>query len=186
MDLSKISDVDQQAIRRATEYWVEHWDWECSTLFGIELDELKRILHRWPLIGNDGELDSESATVSALRELIFGASSLPRAAVQETIGISYDQAKALIEALCDDDHCSRERLLRGDSYRALDCSSRPELTFRFRSTPMIKDIDLHDATLIAVRVDWSDGTCIAEIQHGTLGKCSLTFSALTNLTLPRE
>ena len=51
---------------------------------------------------------------------------------------------------------------------------------------MIKDIDLHDATLIAVRVDWSDGICIAEIQHGTLGKCSLTFSALTNLTLPRE
>ena len=102
MDLSKISDVDQQAVRRAMEYWVEHWDWECPTLFGIELDELKRVLHHWPLIEDDDEPELESATVGALRELIYGASSLPRAAVQEAIGISYDQAETLIEALRDD------------------------------------------------------------------------------------
>ena len=101
MDLSKISYVDQQAVRRAMEYWVPHWDWECPTLFGVELDELKRILHRWPLIEDEDELELESVTVGALRELIHGASSLPRAAVQEAIGISYDQPEALIEALCD-------------------------------------------------------------------------------------
>jgi hypothetical protein len=81
MDLSKISDVDQQAVRRAMEYWVAHWDWECPTFFGIELAELKRVLCRWPLIEIDDEPELESATVGALRELIHGASSLLRAAI---------------------------------------------------------------------------------------------------------
>lgn len=51
---------------------------------------------------------------------------------------------------------------------------------------MIEDIDLHDATLIAVRVNWEDGTCVAELQHGNLGKCVLTFSAVSHLTMPRK
>ena len=50
----------------------------------------------------------------------------------------------------------------------------------------IEDIDLHDATLIAVRVNWGDGTCIADVKHGTLGNCVLTFSAVSHLTLPRK
>lgn len=102
MDVSKISDVDQQAVRRAMEYWVEHWDWECPTLFGIELDELKRVLRRWPFIDDDDAPTLESAAVGALRELLYGASSLPRAAVEKTIGISYDQAEMLIVTLRDD------------------------------------------------------------------------------------
>lgn len=50
---------------------------------------------------------------------------------------------------------------------------------------MIEDVDLHDATLVAVRVNWDDGTCVADIQHGTLGRCSIRFSAVSHLTLPR-
>ena len=102
MDVSKISDVDQQAVRRAMEYWVEHWDWECPALFGIELDELKRVLHCWPSIDDDDETTLESASVGALRELLCGASSLPRAKFRETLGISYDQAERLIVTLRDD------------------------------------------------------------------------------------
>jgi hypothetical protein len=51
---------------------------------------------------------------------------------------------------------------------------------------MNEDVDLHDATLVAVHVSWADGTCIADIQHGTLGHCVLTFSAVSHLTLPRK
>lgn len=51
---------------------------------------------------------------------------------------------------------------------------------------MIEGIDLHDATLIAVRVSWEDGKCVVNIEHGTLGKCVLTFSAVSHLTLPRK
>lgn len=51
---------------------------------------------------------------------------------------------------------------------------------------MIEGVDLHDATLLAVRTSWEDGTCVADIEHGTLGKCALTFHAVSHLTLPRK
>lgn len=51
---------------------------------------------------------------------------------------------------------------------------------------MIETADLHDATLLAVHVSWEAGTCVADIQHGTLGRCVLTFSAVSHLTLPRK
>jgi hypothetical protein len=51
---------------------------------------------------------------------------------------------------------------------------------------MIDDIDLHDATLIEVRLNWGDGTCVAEIDHRSLGRCVLGFSAVSHLTLPRK
>jgi hypothetical protein len=51
---------------------------------------------------------------------------------------------------------------------------------------MTENLNLHDATLVAVRVHWADGTCIVEVDHGTLGICFLTFSAMTLLTLPRK
>jgi hypothetical protein len=50
----------------------------------------------------------------------------------------------------------------------------------------IEDVDLHDATLVALRVNWADGTCVAELKHGMLGGCVLTFSAVSHLTLPRK
>lgn len=51
---------------------------------------------------------------------------------------------------------------------------------------MTEDVDLHDATLTAILVSWADGTCVADIQHGTLGNCVLTFSAVSHLSLPRR
>jgi hypothetical protein len=49
-----------------------------------------------------------------------------------------------------------------------------------------ENVNFHDATLIAVRVNWADGTCIVEVDHGTLGVCLLTFSSMSQLTLPRK
>jgi hypothetical protein len=51
---------------------------------------------------------------------------------------------------------------------------------------MDKNVNLHDATLVAVRVNWADGTCIVEVDHWTLGICLLTFSLISHLTLPRK
>ena len=52
--------------------------------------------------------------------------------------------------------------------------------------PITEEANLHDATLLAVRVNWADGTCIVEVDHGTLGLCLLTFSSMSHLTLPRK
>jgi hypothetical protein len=51
---------------------------------------------------------------------------------------------------------------------------------------MTEEVNLHDATLLAVRVNWAARTCIVEIDHWTLGICVLTFSAMSHLTLPRK
>ena len=51
---------------------------------------------------------------------------------------------------------------------------------------MILDVDLHDSSLIALHVSWEDGVCVADIQHGTLGRCALTFSDVSHITLPRK
>ena len=53
-------------------------------------------------------------------------------------------------------------------------------------TLMIEGVNLHDATLIAIRLNWDDGTCVADLDHGTLGRCVLTFSAVSHLILPRK
>jgi hypothetical protein len=51
---------------------------------------------------------------------------------------------------------------------------------------MAENIDLHDATLVTVLINWADGTCLAEIRHGELGMLALTFSTVSSLTLPRR
>lgn len=51
---------------------------------------------------------------------------------------------------------------------------------------MTASVDLHDATLIALLISWEDGTCVADVKHGTLGRCTLTFFAVSHLTLPRK
>ena len=100
MDVSQIPNVGQLAIRRAMQYWVKHWDDECPTLFGIDLDELKTALHCWPLTVGEDEPMVKAAAIGALRELLYGASALPTVEFQSALGISYDEAEILIQGLC--------------------------------------------------------------------------------------
>ena len=95
---STLSDSDQQAVRRAMEYWVRHWDWECPTLFGLELDELIRTVETWPRVAAGSEETTCLAAVGAVREL-FGGSAPPRAELTELIGLSYEQASELAAAV---------------------------------------------------------------------------------------
>ena len=99
MDVSNISDLNQQAVCRAMEYWVAHWDRECATLFGIDLDELKEHLHSFPLRMECAQSNVQNTAVNVLNELLNGASALPRDAVEKTLGISFESAKELIEVL---------------------------------------------------------------------------------------
>lgn len=50
---------------------------------------------------------------------------------------------------------------------------------------MIEDFGLHDATLVAIHFVWADGTCIMTVRHGQLSDCTLTFTGVSSLTLPR-
>jgi len=80
------------------EYWVRHWDWECPTLFGLELDELIRTVETWPRVAAGSEETTRMAAVGALREL-FGGSAPPRAELTELVGRSYEQASELAAAV---------------------------------------------------------------------------------------
>lgn len=62
----------------------------------------------------------------------------------------------------------------------------PLLTDRPELNPMTEHLNLHDGTLVSLSVNWADGACIAEVEHGTLGSCVLTFSTVSYLTLPRK
>lgn len=53
-------------------------------------------------------------------------------------------------------------------------------------TSAVEEVDFHDATLLSIRVDWEEGRCVVDVEHGSLGPCSLVFSALSQLTLPRK
>lgn len=50
---------------------------------------------------------------------------------------------------------------------------------------MIESFGLHDATLVAVHLEWADGICIMTIRHSELSDCTLTFTGVSSLTLPR-
>lgn len=93
-----LSDSDQQAVRRAMEYWVHHWDWESPTLFGLELDELMRTIETWPSVAAGHEETARLAVVGAVREL-FGGSAPPIAELTDLIGLSYKQASELAVAV---------------------------------------------------------------------------------------
>lgn len=77
------------------EYWKTRWDRECPTLLGIELDELELVLGCWPRIAKEDEEIAAAAMLGALRELLYGASAQPKAAIEGLIGISYDRAGLL-------------------------------------------------------------------------------------------
>jgi hypothetical protein len=95
MNLASIVPTDLHALRRCMEYWVAHWDFECPTLFGIELEQLQEIIGRWPSIPAGTEETTALAMIGALRELLYGASAPPKARLPVLVGLSYEQAHDL-------------------------------------------------------------------------------------------
>jgi hypothetical protein len=98
-NIEKLSYEDSEAVRRAMEYWLACWDWECPTLFGIGLVELNQVHSQWPDVAHGDENMIASAVTGSLRELLVGASAQPESAIQEIIGVSYSHAASLLEQL---------------------------------------------------------------------------------------
>ncbi len=99
MDISDLSPQDKEAILRILRYWVQHWDWECPTLFGMELAGLKSVVERWPHTVVENEESSALAIVGAMREFLYGASAVRKEQVLKECGVSYEAACALLHRL---------------------------------------------------------------------------------------
>jgi len=96
MNPASLSSAEQDQIRRAMSYWAAHWDWECPTLFGIELEGLQAVLETWPRCSVERWMEA-SAAIGALRELLHGASPPPKGQLPQILGIEYEAASALCE-----------------------------------------------------------------------------------------
>ena len=95
----KLSDPESTAISKALGYWVENWDWECPTLFGLESSEVEEVAKAWPAEVEGNTETASVAIIGALRELLWGASSLPRDQVEQLLGIGYTDAESLLKRL---------------------------------------------------------------------------------------
>lgn len=99
MNISDLSSIEQDSLRRALAYWVSHWDWECPTLFGLEQAELQAQLDAWPQCLALQEKTAVLAIVGALREMLHGASAVNRGSVTSLVGISHTEASELLDRL---------------------------------------------------------------------------------------
>jgi hypothetical protein len=99
MDFYIFSTDEKNAICHSLKYWIDHWDFECPTLFGIERQEVVNVFHSFPNILVGTEQAVALATLGALRELLHGASSIPKADVIAFIGINHEQAGILCEKI---------------------------------------------------------------------------------------
>lgn len=97
MDIADLSSTEASALQRMLAYWVENWDWECPTLFGLERDDLKRVIAHWPSALTTDPATSTSAIVGVLRESLLGASAIPSDQLVPQFGMSQHALRALLE-----------------------------------------------------------------------------------------
>jgi len=96
--------VDERAqVLRAMNYWIDHWDFECPALFGIELEDLECVIQSWPKTTAEHPEKQALAALGALRELLYGASTPPREQLPSILGLDYKSAGELctkVHSLC--------------------------------------------------------------------------------------
>lgn len=97
MHLDDLDESQTDALRRALNYWANHWDWECPTLFGLEQSDFAELVATWPRSVATRPQDCALAIHGALRELLYGASA--PSAVANVLGISEDSAVGLLKLL---------------------------------------------------------------------------------------
>src|SRR5687767_8705131 len=95
MSPTSLSPEAQQTVLRALRWWSDHWDWECPTLFGLELTELNEVIARWPQVDNASMQNAALAATGAMRELLGGASAVPKQELPVILGQSYERAIAV-------------------------------------------------------------------------------------------
>ena len=95
MDTSSLTREDADATRRAMEYWIGKWDWECPTLFGVELEELKSVVALWPEVGAGAEEAAALCALGAWREILYGASAAMPDKVHVVTGVTSEHAEEI-------------------------------------------------------------------------------------------
>lgn len=99
MHFSDLPDHQQTAISRALAYWIDNWDWECPTLFGLELAEFREIAATWPTCLESDPCRVAIAIQGAFRELLLGASTPAPDSLLGHIGLSFAEADSLFNAI---------------------------------------------------------------------------------------
>ena len=99
MKPTDFSAAEQSAVLKAMTYWVNNWDEECPTLFGMPREAMVVVIEAWPYTALDSDGRAFSAAVGSLRELLFGATSVSDREIEEIMGISRIHAVSLCAAI---------------------------------------------------------------------------------------
>jgi hypothetical protein len=69
------------------------------TLFGLERSDLSKVLKEWPLSLEQQEPIATLAIQGALREVLYGASTIPDDKIESVSGLSMNDLEALAQRL---------------------------------------------------------------------------------------
>jgi hypothetical protein len=93
--MTDYSAEEKEALIKSLHYWIEKWDSECPTLFGLKQEELIEITQNWPSCLTADKDHTLVTCLNSLGELLYGASAIPKAKVPEKLGVKYEIASAL-------------------------------------------------------------------------------------------
>ncbi len=100
----RVSEENKEALIKALDYWIDHWDFECPTLFGLERSDLQKVaLDLTEGLNNNKEIVL-LACLSSLAELLYGASAVPKTKLHDLLGIDFYSASSLCKEIkkeCD-------------------------------------------------------------------------------------
>lgn len=99
MEIGELSSQEQAALLLILQYWAQHWDFECPTLFGLEQEELQSVAELWPGCLAQNEQVAVQALNGGLREFLYGASAVGPEVVQSVTGIKREEVIALYESI---------------------------------------------------------------------------------------
>lgn len=93
--MTNFTAIEKDALLKSIQYWIDRWDFESPTLFGVERSDLVEIVKGWPASLSINEKCTLIACLGSLRELLHGASAVSRSAVPTIVGIPYEEASTL-------------------------------------------------------------------------------------------
>jgi hypothetical protein len=86
---------ERAALTEVLSYWQTHWDWECPTLFGLELAEYEAAVATWRASVDLSSPQVAYALLGALMEFLFGASAVTATDVFSITGMAKPDLLAL-------------------------------------------------------------------------------------------
>ena len=72
----KLRQDEEDVILHILKYWLDHWDFECPTLFGISESQMEQVVSLWPKGFRENDKITAIAIAHGFGELLWGASSV--------------------------------------------------------------------------------------------------------------